>query len=53
VPTGYAKVFFRGSYYNLEVDPGGIVDASINNAGTYHVLTAFNAISGMFDIKER
>lgn len=53
VPDGYAKVFFRGSYYNLQVDAGGVVDASADAAGKYHTLTSFEAISGMFDIKER
>jgi hypothetical protein len=47
-PNGYAKVFRRGSYFLLKIEPGGVVDQSTDNAGIYHTLTSFASLVGFF-----
>jgi hypothetical protein len=48
IPDGYGRVFHDGAYYDIAIEPGGVDDQSTDAAGTYHTLTAFSSISGMF-----
>ncbi len=48
IPSGYGRVFHDGSYYDIAIEPGGVLDASADDAGLFHTITSFSAVSGMF-----
>jgi hypothetical protein len=47
IPEGYGRVFHDEKYYDIAIEPGGVEDQSEDEAGVYHTLTSFSAISGM------
>jgi hypothetical protein len=51
-PSGYSRVFHDGKYYVIAIEPGGVVDASVDDAGVYHTLSSFSVITGMFYSKQ-
>ncbi len=51
VPAGYALVVHDGDQYIIRIKPGGAVDQSADEAGVYHEIIGYQAISGFFQQK--
>jgi hypothetical protein len=48
IPSGFGRVFHEGTYYDIAIEPGGVTDESDDAAGTYHTLTGFSGVTGLF-----
>jgi len=47
VPAGYAQVQIHDDQYLIKIEPGGITDASTDDAGVYHEIFSYDCICGM------
>jgi hypothetical protein len=48
VPAGYAEVYHDGKRYFIRIEQFGKVDASSDQAGTFHTIISFDSIVGLF-----
>ena len=48
VPSGYVLIPHDGNQYLVKLDKGGKIDASLEAAGVYHEIIAYESISGIF-----
>jgi hypothetical protein len=48
IPAGYVKIYHEGKPYMIQIEPGGKLDESDDDAGLYHNITSFFSIVGLF-----
>lgn len=47
-PPGYVHIYVEGKRYKVKLEAGGIGDNSVQDAGIFHEIYAFEGISGIY-----
>lgn len=48
IPAGFVSIPHDEKEYLVQIEPGGVIDQSVENAGVFHDIISYDSVSGMY-----